>query len=203
MKESPKSNENTAKFKIQLYKNAYDFYLEFIKETKQSAEKHAFFLDKAILTISTAGIGILLTFQNNFEAFETNRWQLILMILSFISLTLAITGVLISFYSIQRVFLKNSKAIEPWYQEAIKLIDGIDENKGIEEQKDVITKAGIEPKFNIFWLEVTKICNTMASLFVWFGILTGVGFFLVQILSHRNFTHPQTLTEISNPTKTK
>ena len=164
------------RMKVDLQKSLYDLYVKSIEDLKKSIDKHSFFLDKAILTISSGAIGIFFAFYKEYLSNISNDLSCWL-IISFIAFCLAILFVLLSFNFAQKSFLCCKKKCDEWYHEKINEIQKIDISIPINKQK-VFNKLEVSFNSRTFWTGLIDTLNTLASIAVYIGIVSGVIFFL-------------------------
>lgn len=172
--------DRTKQLKQEYLKSLLDFYKEVLEKIEKNADKHAFFLDQAILAISSGAIGIIFTFYKDIVDNESiSVLATLLVSASFISFAIAISAVLKSFDLMNRWFPHQITDINAWYDKQVSAIDAIQADISLEQQGSAIKDLSKPYNFQGSWKKKIDRWNRTASISVLSGILCGIAFFMV------------------------
>ncbi len=157
-------------------------YKEQIEIIRISADKHAFFLDKAILTISSGAIGILLTIYTGINKQELSIYLQILFFITIILFGIAITAVLSSFYLVQKSLKQDQINVNKYYDEKNEAIQILNIDKPFSEQKEAMVKINNKRNLKNKWQVKTQLANHISSFSVWLAIITSILFILITFI---------------------
>ena len=162
--------------KTQLRNKLLKHYCEIVHEIRDSAEKHSFFLDKAIITISSGAIALLFAVFKDVIISLRDALVLVLVREAIWSFCAALVFVLGSFVTIARHFVKKTKKLSDWVNGVDSRIQAIDLEKArISEDQDLILKKLMpECNFDDWWRKIAHICNILAAISISLGIVASI-----------------------------
>lgn len=170
--------DNNLKARSDLIEMAGKQFTDSIDKIAKSAEKHSFFLDKALLTISSGAIGLILTvYQFIFER-ELSCITIWALYLSITFFALTIVAVLVSFFFVRKDHVKSSELIRKWYKEHTATVKKIVLDKSLGEQQGILKELIKEKNFTTENAKYSRWCNNAASILITLAIFSGIFLFL-------------------------
>lgn len=117
-----------------IHDDLFNRYIELFKDMRKESSENSFFLDKAMLTISSGAIGLLLaSLESITKVFGFEYLDYLIYSIQLFGITIA--AVVFSFIAARHAFPKFRPVIEKWYRDNTEKIDSLPKTAGAERQK--------------------------------------------------------------------